>query len=120
MGAGGGNQRKASPVLVTSLWGMFYAADEVAVILQPHEQLRKMTGVIVVVCAAFGLTVISDAKTEIIMYLCTKGIPKVGAIFTVETAGQVNKQTNEIVYLGGNVNHDAYMSAEVSRSIRNA
>ena len=64
-------------------------------------------GVIVVVCTAFfGLTV-SEAKTEI-MRLRAKGIPESAATFSVEAAGQVyNQTTNEFVYLGGNVNHNA-------------
>ena len=57
-------------------------------------------GVIVVVCAAFGLA-ISEAKTEI-MCLRTKGMSESTAIlFSVEAAGQVFNQTNEFVYLGG-------------------
>ena len=56
-----------------------------------------MMGVIVVVCAAFGLTV-SEAKTEI-MCLRAKGMPESTAIFSVEAAGQVYNQANEFVYL---------------------
>ena len=72
-------------------------------------------GVIVV---AFCLT-ISEAKTEI-MCLCAKGMPKSTTIFSVEAAGQVYNQTNEFVYLGGDVNHIADLSIEVNRRIRNA
>ena len=72
--------------------------------------------VIEVVCAAFGLTV-SEAKTEII-YLRAKGMPESTATSSVEAAGQVYNQTNEFVYLGGNVNHNADPSMEVDR--RNA
>ena len=82
------------------------------------RQLRKMIGVIVVVCVAFGLTV-SEAKTEIIC-LRTKGMPESTATFSVEAAGQVYNQTNEFVYLGGNVTHNAGLSIEVHRRIRNA
>ena len=57
---------------MTSLWGTL-CADEAEVVSQSPEQLRKMMGVIVVVCAAFGLAV-SEAKTEI-MCLRTKGVP---------------------------------------------
>ena len=71
---------------------------------------------IVVVCAAFGLTV-SEAKTEI-MCLSMKGLPESTAMFSVEAAGQVYNQTNEFVYLGGNVNHFADLSIEVDRRIR--
>ena len=63
-GAGGrGEATAGESVLVTPLWGMLYA-DDAGVVLQSPEQLRKMMGVIVIVCAAFGLTV-SEAKTEI-------------------------------------------------------
>ena len=55
-------------------------------------------GVIVVVCAAFGLTV-SEAKTEI-MCLRSKGMREPTATFSVEAADQVHNQTNELVYLG--------------------
>ena len=96
---------------------MLYA-DDVGVVSQSPEQLRKMMGVIVVVCAAFGLTV-SEAKTEI-TYLRAKGMPESTATFSVEAAGQVYNQTNEFVYLGGNVNHNADLSIEVDRRIRNA
>ena len=75
-------------------------------------------GVIMVVCAAFGLNV-SEAKPEI-MCLRVKGMPESTAIFSVEAAGQVYNQTNEFVYLGGNVNHNADLSIEVDRRIRNA
>ena len=96
---------------------MLYA-DDAEVVSQSPEQLRNMMGVIVVVCVAFGLTV-SEAKTEITC-LRPKGMTESTAIFSVEAAGQVYNQTNEFVYLGGNVNHNADMSIEVDRRIRNA
>ena len=56
-------------------------------------------GVIVVVCLAFGLTV-SETKTEIICY-STKRMPEETTISSVEAAGQMYHQTNELfVYLG--------------------
>ena len=63
---------------------MFYA-DDVGVVSQSPKQLRKIMGVIVVVCAAFGLAV-SEAKTEI-MCIRTKRMPESTAIFSVEAAG---------------------------------
>ena len=75
-------------------------------------------GVIVIMCAAFALTV-SETKTEL-MCLRTKGMPESTAIFSVEAVGQVYKQMNEFVYLGGNVNHNTDLSIEVDRCIRNA
>ena len=71
-----------------------------------------------VVCAAFDLTV-SEAKTEI-MCSRAKGMPESAATFSVEAAGQVYNQMNEFVYLGGNVNHNADLSIEVDRRVRNA
>ena len=117
-GAGGrGEATAGESVLATPLWGMLYA-DDAGVVSQSPEQLRKMMEVIVVVCAAFGLTV-SEAKTEI-MCLRAKGMPESTAIFSVEAAGQVYSQANEFVYLGGNVNHNADLSIEVDRRIRSA
>ena len=75
-------------------------------------------GVIVVVCAAFGLTV-SEAKTEMIC-LRAKVMPESTATFSVEAMGQVYNHTNEFVHLGGNVNHNADLSIEVNRRIHNA
>ena len=97
-GAGGrGEATTGESVLATPLWDMFYA-DDAGVVSRSPEQLRKMMGVIVVVYAAFGLT-ISEAKTEI-MCLRAKGMPESTATFSVEAAGQVYNQTNEFVYLG--------------------
>ena len=114
---GRGEATVGESALATPLWGMLYA-DDAGVVSQSPEQLRKMMGVIVVVCAAFGLTV-SEAKTEI-MCLRAKGMPESTAKFSVEAAGQVYNQTNEFVYLGGNVNHNADLSIEVDRRVHNA
>ena len=60
------------PALATLLlWGMIYAEDA-GVVSQSPAQLRKMLGLIVVVCAAFGLTA-SKIESEI-MCIRTKGI----------------------------------------------
>ena len=77
-----------------------------------------MMGMIVVVCAAFDLTV-SGAKTQI-MCLCTEVMPDSTATLRREAADQVYDQTNEFVYLGRNVNHNADLSIEVNRRIRKA
>ena len=117
-GAGGrGGATVGESALATPLWGMLYA-DDAGVVSQSPEQLRKMVGVIVVVCVAFGLTV-SETKTEIVC-LRAKGMPESTATFSVEAAGQVYNQTNEFVYLGGNVNQNADRSIEVDRRVRNA
>ena len=116
-GAGGrGEATAGESVLATPLWGMVYA-DDAGVVSQSPEQLRKVMRVIVVVCAAFGLTV-SEVKTEI-MCLRAKGMPESTATFSVDAAGQVYNQTNEFVYLGGNVNRNADLSIEVDRRICN-
>ena len=47
-------------------------------------------------------------------------MPESTAIFSVEAAGQVYNQTNEFVYLEGNVDYNAHLSIEVDRHIRNA
>ena len=117
-GGGRGQATVGESVLVTPLWGMLYT-DDAGVVSQSPEQLRKMMEVIVVVCAAFGLTV-SEAKAEITCFLRAKGMPKSTATFSVDAAGQVYNQTNEFIYFGGNVNHNAYLSIEVDRRIHNA
>ena len=71
-----------------------------------------------VVCAAFELAVL-EAKTEI-MCLRKKGMPESIAMFSVKAAGRVHNQKHGFVYLGGNVNHNAGLSIEVDRRIRNA
>ena len=53
-----------------------------------------------------------------IMCLRAKGMPESTAVFSVEVAGQVYNQTNELVYLGGNVNQNADLS--IDRRVRNA
>ena len=49
-----------------------------------------------------------------------EGVPESTATFSVEAAGQVYNQTNEFVYLGGNVNHNADLSIDADRRVRNA
>ena len=53
---GRGEATSGESVLATPLWGMLYT-DDAGVVSQSLEQLRKIMGVIVDVCAAFGLTV---------------------------------------------------------------
>ena len=96
---------------------MIYAHGA-GVVSQSPEQLRKMLGVMVAMYAAFGL-IVSGAKTEI-MCSRTKGMPESTALFSVEAAGQVYNQTNEFVYLEGNVSYNTDLSIEVGRHIRNA
>ena len=60
----------------------------------------------------------SAAKTEI-MCLRTKRMPESTSIFSVEVAGHVQNQTNEFVYLRGNVGLNAYLSIEIHQRMRN-
>ena len=50
---------------------------------------------------------------------CSKQTPESGELDSNLAVGQVYNQTNEFVYLGGNVNHNADLSIEVDRRIRN-
>ena len=97
-GGAGGKQLPESQSSRHRFGGILYA-DDAGVVSRSLEQLRKMMGVIVVMCAASGLTV-SKAKTEI-MCLRAEGMPESTATFSVEAAGQVYNQTNEFLYLGG-------------------
>ena len=72
-----------------------------------------MMTAMVTACSAFGLMV-SEAKTEI-MCLQTKGGGKVS--FTINAAGQVYKQTIELVYLGGAITADRDLSIEITRRL---
>ena len=65
---------RGSSILNAANHNSMLYADDAGVVSQSLEQLRKMMGVIVVVCAAFGLTV-SEAKTEM-MCLHAKGMPE--------------------------------------------
>ena len=91
---------------------MLYA-DPAGVVSKSAEQLRKIMGVIVVVCAAFGLLPYRRSKTEIVC-LRTKGMPEAAvvlneeipestAMLSVEAAGQMYNQTNEFASLTRNV-----------------
>ena len=77
-------------------------------------------GVIVVMCAAFGLA-ITETKTEI-MCLRTKGMSEITPIFSVQPAGQVYNQMNESSYTcgGTSITINTDLSIEVDRRILNA
>ena len=94
-GAGGrGEATAGESVLATPLWGMLYGDDAEGVSQSP-EQLGKMMGVVVVVCAVFGLTV-SGAKTEI-MCLRAKGMPESTATFIQRRGSGPGVQPDERV-----------------------
>ena len=87
------------------LWGMLYA-DDAGIVSGYSKRLERIMAVIVTACSSLGYAV-SEAETEI-MCLQTKGGGKVS--FTINAAGQVYKQTNEFVYLGGAVTADRDLS----------
>ena len=93
-------------------------ADDAGVVSQSPEQLRKMMGVIVVVCAALA-SPYRRPRLRSCVY-ARRGMPESTAIFNVEAAGQVYNHMNEFVYLGGDVKHNADLSIEVDRRIRSA
>ena len=95
-GLGGVYCRRVTPGAMP-LWGMLYA-DDAEVVSQSPEQLRKIIGVIVVECAAFGRTV-SEAKTEIIS-LRVKGMSESTAIFSVEAAGKCTTKRTSLYTSG--------------------
>ena len=51
-----GEGTTGEPALATSLWGMLFA-DDAGFVSKSPGKARKMMGVVVVVCAALGLTV---------------------------------------------------------------
>lgn len=57
------------------------------------------------VCEAFSLKV-SETKTEIIC-LRTRALPDAATIFSVKATDQVYKRAHDLVYLRGNIYHDA-------------
>ena len=87
---GAGGREKSTTLelaLATPLRGVLYS-DNAGDGSQSPEQLRKMIGGIVVVC--------------------TKEMAEPIAMFNIEAAGQVYSRTNEFVYLGGDINHNAH------------
>ena len=94
-GVGGrGGATAGESVFATPLWGMLYA-DDAEVVSQSLEQLRKVMGVIVVVCAAFGLTVL-EPETEM-MCLRAKGMPE--STVTQRRGSGPGVQPDERVYI---------------------
>ena len=80
-----------------TLRGCMLHADDVGVITQSPGQLSKIMSLILIVCATLDLAI---SETE--MCLGANGMPEATVIYSVEAATQVNNQTTDIVYLGGN------------------
>ena len=100
---------------VQRLWGMLYA-DDAGIVSRSSEGLERMMTVMVTACSALGRTV-AEAKTEI-MCLQTKDGENVS--FAINAARQVNKQTIDIVYLGGDISANRDLSVEVTRHLQRA
>ena len=98
----------ASPLFNISFAAVIYAAytsfkaDKDIMDILVH--LRKKTG--------------TGGRGEATACLRGKGLPESTTIFSVEAADQVYSQTNEFVYLRGNVNRNADLSVEIDRRIR--
>ena len=78
--------------------------------------LEIMITVIVTACAAFGLAV-SEANMDT---MCPQTNHRGKVSFAVIAAGQVFKQTIELVYLGGAVSVDRNLSIEATRRLQRA
>ena len=100
---------------VQRLCGMLYAEDT-GIVFRSTQGLERMMTVFVTACSSFGPRV-SEARTEAI-FLETKGSGKV--CFTINAAGQVNKNNNEFVYLGGAITPYTDLSIEITRHLQRA
>ena len=97
-----------------AVWGMLYA-DDAGVVSTSPRGLTRMRGVIVVTCQEFGLTV-SEKKTEA-MHPWSHPHTASNAL-RIEAAGQrYNKQTTELLYLGGAISESADLDIEIKRRI---
>ena len=94
-----------------SVWGMLYADDACRVLRSP-QGLSKMMEVIEEVCQVFALTV-SEKKTET-MCMPPPRIPR--TMVRIEAAGQIYKQVQYFVYLGGSVTEPPDMSVQITRA----
>ena len=71
-------------------------ADDAGVVSQSLEKVNKVMGVIVVMCAAFGLTV-SEAKTEMVCSRSKEMLETNNAIFSVEADSRLGTQPKQRV-----------------------
>ena len=97
------------------LCGMLYA-DIAGIVPRSSERLARMLTVTVTSCSAFWLTV-SEDKTDI-MRLPTKDGGEVP--FAINAAGQVHKETDDFVPLGGAINAHTDLSMEITHRLRRA
>ena len=91
-------------------------ADDAGIVWRSPGGLEIMITVIVTACAAFGLAV-SEANMDT---MCPQTNHRGKVSFAVIAAGQVFKQTIELVYLGGAVSVDRNLSIEATRRLQRA
>ena len=96
-----------------AVWGMLYA-DDACIVSRSPQGLAKMMDVIVDVCRAFALTV-SVKKTETV---CMSPPRTPRTMVRIEASGQIFKQVQSSIYLGGAVTETLDMSAEIARRTR--
>ena len=96
-----------------AVWGILYA-DDACIVLRSLQGLAKMMEAIVEVCRAFVLTV-SAKKTET---MCMPPPRTTRTMVRVEAAGQIYKQMQSLIYLGGAVTETSDMSVDIARRTR--
>ena len=96
-----------------AVWGLLYA-DDACIVSRSPQELAKIMEVIVEVCRAFALTV-SGKKTET-MFIPPQRTPR--TMVRIEAAGQIHKQVQSFIYLGGAVTETPDMSVEIARRTR--
>ena len=96
-----------------AVWGMLYA-DDACIVSRSPQGLAKMMEVIVEVCQAFALT-LSEKKTKT---MCMPPPRTPRTMVRIEAAGQIYKQVQSFIYLGGAVTETPDMSVEIARRTR--
>ena len=96
-----------------TVWGMLYA-DDACIVSRSPQGLAKMMEVIVEIFRAFALTV-SAKKTET---MCMPPLRTPRTMVQVEDAGQISKQVQSFIYLGGAVTEVPDMYVEITRRTR--
>ena len=96
-----------------AVWGTLNADDACTVSRSPQGFVQMMEA-IVEVCRAFAPTV-SATKTET---MCMPPPRKPRTVVRVEAVGQIYKQVQTFIYLGGAVIETSDMSFEIARRTR--
>ena len=96
-----------------TVWGMLYM-DDACIVLRSPQGLAKMMEVIVEICQTFALTV-SAKKTET---MCMPPPRTPLTMVQVEAVGQIYKQVQSFIYLGGAVTETPDTSVDIARRTR--